>query len=106
MTVVQNLEEKQALRRLRENTGHRSPKRLARALQVAGACPQVVHAARHFQCAVCNEQKAPKARRPASLPSPKDTGDQVHLDIFELFDIEEKRFYVIHAIDATSVSNG
>ncbi|CAK9007904.1 unnamed protein product [Durusdinium trenchii] len=93
---------KQALRRLHENTGHRSPKRLARALQVAGAPPQMVHAARHFHCAVCNEQKAPKARRPASLPSPKDTGDQVHLDIFELFDIEERRFYVIHAIDATS----
>ena len=93
---------KQALRRLHENTGHRSPKRLARALQVAGAPPQVVHAARRFHCAVCNEQKAPKARRPASLPSPKDTGDQVHLDIFELFDIEERRFYVIHAIDATS----
>ena len=93
---------KQALRRLHENTGHRSPKRLARALAVAGAPPQVVHAARHLKCALCDEQKAPKARRPASLPSPKDAGDQVHLDIFELFDIEEKRFYVIHAIDATS----
>lgn len=65
---------RQAVRRLHENTGHRSNKRLARALIVSGAPPEVVWAARHHQCDVCKEKVLPKSRRPASLPTPKDCG--------------------------------
>ena len=90
---------RQAVRRLHENTGHRSNRRLARALVVAGAPPEVVKAARFLKCSVCAERKGPKARRPTSLPVPKDTSDQVHIDIFEAEDVNGVRFYVVHCID-------
>ena len=93
---------KQAVKRLHENTGHRSNKRLARALVISGASPEVVRAARLHKCSVCQEMRAPKSQRPASLPIPKDVSDQVHVDILEGFDIEDQRFYIIHVIDHAS----
>eukprot|EP00435_Cladocopium_sp_Y103_P052715 s994_g16.t1 len=68
---------KQAVKRLHENTGHRSNKRLARALSLTGAPPEVIRAARLHKCSVCQEMRAPKASRPASLPTPKDVSDQL-----------------------------
>ena len=93
---------KDAVRKLHNNTGHRSNKRLARALAIAGAPSTAVIAAKTLQCAVCQERRAPKARRPATLPTPKDCGDQVHIDIFEVEDLTETRFYAVHIIDAVS----
>ena len=93
---------KEAVRKLHNNTGHRSNKRLARALAIAGAPSTAIIAAKTLQCAVCQERRAPKARRPATLPTPKDCGDQVHIDIFEVEDLTETRFYAVHIIDAVS----
>ena len=89
---------KLAVKRLHESTGHRSNKRLARALVLAGAPPEVVHAAKCHRCSLCDEKRPPKARRPASLPTPRDVGDQVHIDVLEVFDNFERKYYVIHAI--------
>ena len=91
-----------AVKRLHESTGHRSNRRLARALVIAGAPKEVVTAAKHLRCSLCDEKKRPKSRRPATLPTPKDVSDQVHIDVVEMFDIEDKRFYVVHCIDWTS----
>ena len=66
---------KQAVKRLHENTAHRSNKRLARALVISGASPEVVRAARLHKCSVCQEMRAPKSQRPASLPIPKNVSD-------------------------------
>ena len=93
---------KLAVKRLHENTGHRSNRRLARALVLSGAPTEVIRAAKNLKCSICDEKKRPKARRPASLPAPKDVSDQVHLDIFEVADVEERHFYVVHAIDWSS----
>ena len=48
---------KAAIKRLRENTGHRSNIRLARALAISGAPPQVIYAAKTHKCSVCAEKK-------------------------------------------------
>ena len=93
---------RQAVRRLHENTGHRSPQRLARALLIAGAPPEAVIAAKQLKCAVCEERRPPKARRPASLPGPREPGDQIALDIFDVFDAVGTRFAVLHAVDAVT----
>ena len=90
------------MKRLRENTGHRSNRRLARALVLSGAPSEVIRAAKQLRCSICDEKRKPKARLPSSLPTPKDVSDQVHLDIFEVVDSQEKRFYVVHAIDWSS----
>ena len=93
---------KLAVKRLHENTGHRSSRRLARALVLSGAPKEVIMAAKTLRCSLCDEKKRPKTRRPSSLPTPRDVSDQVHVDIFECSDIMEQKFYVIHAIDWTS----
>ena len=90
---------KATIRPLHENTGHRSNTRLARALTLAGAPLEAIVAAKRHQCAVCQERKPPKVRRPASLPTPKDLGDQVHLDLLEIEDAREKKYFVAHCTD-------
>ena len=90
---------KQSVRRLHESTGHRSNRRLARALALSGAPSEVVWAAKHHRCAVCQEKKAPKARRPASLPTPKECSDQVHIDLVEMYDSTGAKFMVVHMTD-------
>lgn len=89
---------KQSVKRLHENTGHRSNRRLARALNVA-APAAVVWAAKHHRCDVCNEKKQPKARRPVSLPTPKECSDQVHIDLVEMYDASQVKHMVVHMTD-------
>ena len=93
---------KMAVKRLHETTGHRSNRRLARALVLSGAPQQVIEAAKKHKCSVCDERKSPKPRRPASLPTPKDVSDQVHIDIFEVHDAREEKSYVVHMVDYAS----
>ena len=88
--------------RLHQNTGHRSGKRLARALAIAGAPAEAIQAAKQLQCSVCQERQPPRARRPASLPVPCDMGDQIHVDLLEVFDTSEKKYVVAHATDAAT----
>ena len=94
---------RQAVRRLHENTGHRSPARLARALLVCGAPTEAVLAAKQLHCEVCQERKQPKTRRPAKLPAPRDVGEQVHIDLVVLEDGLRQGHYVVHVVvDAVS----
>ena len=90
---------RQSVRRLHENTGHRSNRRLARALNLAGAPAEVVWAAKHHQCDICKEKRGPKARRPVSLPTPKECSDQVHIDLVEMYDASEAKHMVVHMTD-------
>ena len=93
---------KQAVYRLHCNTGHRSNARLARALLISGAPPEVVQCAKHLKCSICAEKQKPKTRQPASLPVPKDVSDQVHIDLMEVHDGNGTKFYVVHAVDWAS----
>ena len=70
--------------------------RLARALALSGAPPEVIHAAKNHYCSVCQEQKKPKSRR-TSLP--EDVGDQANIDLVEVYDSTGEKFYVVHMID-------
>lgn len=88
-----------AVKKLHEATGHRDNKRLARALVLAGAPAEIVSAAKAHKCDLCAEQRPPKSRRPATLPTPRDTGDQVHLDLVEVFDVHQIKYYVVHVVD-------
>lgn len=90
---------KAAIKRLHENTGHRSNQRLARALALAGAPAEAVVAAKRHKCSICQERQPPKSRRPASLPTPKDLGDQVHLDLLEAEDATERKYFIAHCTD-------
>ena len=56
----------------------------------------VIRAAKEHQCSICKERVA---KKPASLPHPRDVSDQVHMDILEAYDIDGEKYYIIHAID-------
>ncbi|CAK9110253.1 unnamed protein product [Durusdinium trenchii] len=93
---------KNAVYRLHVNTSHRSNHRLARALLIAGAPREAVLAAKRLKCAVCAERKLPRARPPASLPPPRDVGQQVHIDLVMLEDSLRNPYVVAHATDNVS----
>ena len=93
---------KQAVKRIHESTGHRSNKRLARALAISHAPPEVILAAKHLKRDVCDERRQPKTRRPASLPVPKDTSDQCHIDLLVVNDAAENKYVICHITDFTS----
>ena len=92
----------QAAKRLHENTGHRSRKRLARALAISGASTEAIAAAKRLKCSVCDERKRAKPPKPASLPVPKDVNDQVHIDLFHVYDAAETKHTVVHMTDFSS----
>ncbi|CAE7790137.1 Mfsd6 [Symbiodinium sp. CCMP2592] len=48
------------------------------------------------------ERRPPKVQRPASLPGPREPGDQVGIDVFDVFDGVGMRFSVLHAVDAAT----
>ena len=75
-----------AVKHVREATGHRSRRRMARALLISGAPPAAVQAAREPPCEVCHEKRAPKTRRVSSLPAPRAVGEQMHLDLLMVDD--------------------
>ena len=91
-----------AVRRVHEATGHRPPRRLARALLLSGAPPAAVQAARELRCDVCQERKAPKSRRVAGLPPPRTVGEQIHVDLLMVDDALGNVYVVAHATDAVS----
>lgn len=94
--------QKQAVLRLHQNTGHRSPLRLAKALAISGASPELIKAAKNLQCEICHEQRRPNVPRPASLSKPRQFGDQVHVDLVAVKDRAQETFWIMHGIDAIS----
>lgn len=80
---------RQAVHKLHVNTGHRSVKRLARALVICGAPTEAVIAAKQLDCSVCKERRQPRVRPAATLPVPRDTGDQVHVDLVKVNGIHD-----------------
>lgn len=58
-----------------------------------------MHAAKHHSCDVCRERRQPKTRRPASLPLPKDAGDQANIDLIDVYDSNGTKYTAVHVID-------
>ncbi len=93
---------KAAVQHLHINTGHRNPLRLARALLVCGAPKEAILAAKNLKCSVCLERRPPKPRLPASLPPPREVGQQVHVDLLLVEDSLKRPHVVAHATDNVS----
>ena len=91
-----------AVKRVHEATGHKPPKRLARALLLSGAPPAAVQAARELKCDVCAERRAPRARRVAGLPAPRAVGEQAHVDLLVAEDAVGRTYVIAHVTDAVS----
>ena len=94
--------EQQAIIRMHKNLGHPSNDRLARALQVNGARPDVVQAALEIKCAACAASMPPKHSRPATLKSMLDFNHKIYLDGVTWTNKQGKNFHFYHVLDAGS----
>eukprot|EP00435_Cladocopium_sp_Y103_P028662 s3013_g7.t1 len=92
--------EQQTILRLHKNLGHPSNSRLARALQVGGARPEVVQSALELRCSVCASTSNPKNSRPSSLKSMLDFNHKIYLDGITWTNKENKTFHFYHILDA------
>ena len=97
--------QKQAVLRLHQNTGYRAPLRLAKALAIAGAAPELIKAAKEIRCDTCLEHRRPASHRPASLPKPWNFGDQVHVDLVAVKDLHGETIWVMHGVDVPGGSD-
>ena len=93
---------RQAVYQLHVNTGHRSRLRLARALLISGAPASAIEAAKQLKCSICAERRGPKPRPPASLPPPRNVGEQAHIDLVVLEDSLRRPYFVAHCTDQVS----
>ena len=60
------------------------------------------HGGHHLQCEVCQERRQPKTRRQATLPAPRDVGEQVQIDLVVIEEGLRQGHYVVHMVDAVS----
>ena len=91
-----------SLMRMHVNSGHRSLKRLCRALAIAGAPRSTIKMARKLKCSICQEKKRPKIRRPAAIPRARAFADVVHGDLLQISDVGGAKCWVLNLVDAAS----
>ena len=91
-----------ALMNMHVNTGHKSLKRLARALVIAGAPRSTVRAVKRLKCSVCQERRNRGTRRPATLPKARYFGDRVHIDLVKCWDAADVSRWCVNIVDAAS----
>ena len=92
-------EQRRAVLKLHQNTGHRHPLRLARALAMCGAEKTLIKAAKELRCEVCHERPPSVGTRlPASLPAPRQAGQHLFSDLFSIKDVKDTTFWVAHIV--------
>ena len=91
-----------SLMRMHVNTGHRSLRRLARALTIAGAPRSTIRAVKFLRCSVCQEKRKKQTRRPAAMPRARAFGDRVHIDLVKCWDAADRARWVTNIVDAAS----
>ena len=96
-------EQRRAVLKLHQNTGHRHPLRLARALAMCGAEKTLIKAAKELRCEVCHERPPSLGTRlPASLPAPRQAGQRLFSDLFSIKDVKDTIFWVAHIVDSAT----
>ena len=92
-----------AIRRLHNQLGHCSNGTLQRMLRSSLASPDVVRAASHFRCQVCEELKREKEPAPT-----RPTSDVIHFndeltcDVFEVKDASGQRHAIMSLVDLST----
>ena len=80
--TVRNLprHEQKMLAKIHKNLGHPNPEQMSTLMLQQGFRPDMVQAARHFQCGTCIQNSQPKHARPSSFKDDLDFNDQVSMD--------------------------
>ena len=91
-----------ALKRLHQNLGHPSNPDLARHIRLAGGQEQAVKAALQIKCQTCSRHTKPQISRPGRLVRSLDFGQEVGMDIFNLYAVEKEKLVVMSILDLAS----
>ena len=92
-------EDQNMLSKIHKNMGHPSPERMSTMMLQQGFRPEMVKAARHFQCSVCTQSSLPKHARPSSLKDDLDFNDRISIDGVTWTNSRGKTFHMYHVID-------
>ena len=91
-----------ALRRVHQNLGHPANTDLARHLRLAGAQEQAVKGALQLRCQTCLRHSKPQISRPGRMVRTLDFGQEVGIDIFNLYTAEKEKLVVMSILDLAS----
>ena len=89
------------VQRLHRNLGHPSADALADLLAARGAHPNVIEAARKYQCVACAKYKKPNEAAPASMPLTRQFNDTVQADVFYI-KLQERKHPVLSIVDVAT----
>ena len=92
-------EDQNLLSKIHKNMGHPSPERMSTVMLQQGFRPEMVKAARHFQCPVCTQSSLAKHARPSSLKDDLDFNDRISIDGVTWTNSQGKTFHLYHVID-------
>ena len=87
------------LTKIHKNLGHPSAERMSTIMLQQGYRPEMVKAARNFQCDVCTQNSRPKHARPSSLRDDLDFNDRISIDGLVWTNIHGKTFHMYHVLD-------
>ncbi|CAE7879281.1 unnamed protein product [Symbiodinium sp. KB8] len=83
--------------------GHVSSDKLKRMLHLNGAKDHIINAAGDLRCQVCQMVTGPKAPPKAAYDRPQRFNQRVVADAFFIWDSDNVKYAVIHAVDAFSL---
>ena len=92
-------EDQQMLAKIHKNLGHPSAERMSTIMLKQGFRPEMVKAARNYQCSVCIQNSQPKNARPSSLKDDLDFNDRISIDGLTWTNKRGQTFHLYHVID-------
>ena len=91
--------DQQMLAKIHKNLGHPSAERMSTIMLQQGFRPEMVKAARNYQCSICIQNSQPKAARPGSLKDDMDFNDRISIDGLTWTSNKGRTYHVYHVID-------
>ena len=81
------------------NLGHPSPERMSTLMLQQGFRPEMIQAARHYQCGTCVQNSQPKHARPSSFKDDLDFNDRICMDGVKWTSPSGQSYHLYHVID-------
>eukprot|EP00435_Cladocopium_sp_Y103_P018806 s1370_g4.t1 len=91
--------EQQLVAKIHKNLGHPSNERLCTLMLQQGFRPEMIQAARHFQCSTCVQCSQPKHARPSSIKDDLDFNDRISIDGVQWTSSGGQSFHLYHVVD-------
>ena len=91
--------EQQTISKIHKNLGHPSPERMSTLMLQQGFRPEMIRAARHYQCGTCVQNSQPKHARPSSFKDDLDFNDRICMDGVKWTSPSGQSYHLYHVID-------